>query len=229
MSDEKENMIEMPPPLDPKSNDESTNNDKEKKILDALNLSWCFGFNNKIGLLNLCVNESQKMFFVSSHIGIIYDFKNNTQKLLQGHQNNISCCTISDDKRWLITADSGPDSTIIIWDTNTCTPVQTYFNPHLDGTLSVVMTNDSKYVASIGANYPQVLAIWEWTTDSDLPICTAQLEPKYGPQTNIRFNLDNYFYIVTNSPTQTVFYEWSFDNGFVYYAPIINEQVTTPS
>jgi hypothetical protein len=34
-------------------------------------------------------------------------------------RNSISCCTVSDDKRWLVTADAGNDSTIIIWDLNT--------------------------------------------------------------------------------------------------------------
>lgn len=30
-------------------------------ILNALNLSWCFGYNKNIGLLNLCVNETKKI------------------------------------------------------------------------------------------------------------------------------------------------------------------------
>lgn len=51
------------------------------------NLSWCFGYNRQIGLVNLCVNESKKMFLASSHIGIVYDFDKNEQKLLQGHVN----------------------------------------------------------------------------------------------------------------------------------------------
>lgn len=105
-------------------------------------MSWCFGFNKHIEVLNLCVNDSKKIFEASSHIGVVYDFETNTQTLLQGHvcltllndmllnphrnfalfvffkRNTISCCTISDDKRWLVTADAGQDSTIIVWDLN---------------------------------------------------------------------------------------------------------------
>ena len=104
-------------------------------------------------------------------------------------------------------------------------PVQTYFDTHQEGTISVAITPDSKYLASLSADYPQVLAIWEWTTDSDKPLCTAELEPRFGPQINIRFNLENTFQIVTNSHHQAVFYEWSHDNGFVYFAPQLDDNV----
>ena len=70
-----------------------------------------------------------------------------------------------------------------------------------------------------------MLAIWEWTTDSDKPLCTAELDPKFGPQTNICFNLENTFQIVTNSHHQTIFYEWSHDGGFVYFAPQLDDNV----
>lgn len=88
------------------------------------------------------------------------------------------------------------------------------------------MTPDSKYLASISAQYPQVLALWEWTTDSESPVCTAELNQEYGPQSNIRFNPENTFQIVTNSFSQTIFYEWNFDQGFVYFAPLLNDTVS---
>jgi hypothetical protein len=104
-------------------------------------------------------------------------------------------------------------------------PVQTYFNTHLEGTVSVAITPDSKYLASISAQYPQVLSIWEWTTDSDVPVCTAEIDPKYGPQANIRFNLETSSQLVTNSHSQALFYEWNYENGFVYFAPKLNDEV----
>lgn len=89
----------------------------------------------------------------------------------------------------------------------------------------MAITPDSKYIASLSAQDPQVLAIWEWTSDSETPICTAQLDPDYGRQANIRFNLENTFELVTNSNNQVIFYEWNEKNGFVVFAPLLNDQV----
>ena len=42
--------------------------------------------------------------------------------------NPITCCCVSEDKRWIATADSGPDSMIVVWDSLNGTPIKTIFN-----------------------------------------------------------------------------------------------------
>lgn len=34
----------------------------------------------------------------------------------QGHANAVSCLCVSEDRRWVATADRGPDALIVVWD-----------------------------------------------------------------------------------------------------------------
>ena len=87
------------------------------------------------------------------------------------------------------------------------------------------MTHDSKFIATLSADFPQVLAVWEWTTDSETPVCTAELNRNHGLQYFVRFNPENPHQIVSNSPHQTLFYEWDAAKGIVYYAPHLDDTV----
>ncbi len=104
-------------------------------------------------------------------------------------------------------------------------PVQTYFNANQDGILAMSMTTDSKYISTLSAKLPQTLSIWEWTTESELPVCSIELSADLGLQRLIRFNTDDIFQLISNGDTLTVFFEWSPLNGVKYFAPKINDAV----
>lgn len=89
------------------------------------------------------------LFTISAHSGIIYDFEFRTQTVLQGHCNFISCCAISKDKRWIVTADAGTDSLLVVWDSHSGAPVKTLFNPHSSGLCSVDISDDALFIATL--------------------------------------------------------------------------------
>ncbi len=91
----------------------------------------------------------------------------------------------------------------------------------------MAITSDAKFIATLSASQPQVLAIWEWTTDSDAPVCAVEIGKSRDLQTNLKFNSENIFQLVSNSGTQIVFYEWSFEQGLKYYEPAIDEKVNS--
>ena len=95
----------------------------------ALNIKWVYGFSKDIinSVLNLTTPERNALFFLSSHSGVIYDFEYRSQLVLQGHCNVITCCTVSNDKRWIVTIDSGEDSILVVWDSLSGAPVKTIF------------------------------------------------------------------------------------------------------
>ncbi|GFR90714.1 WD repeat-containing protein 66 [Elysia marginata] len=138
--------------------------------------------------------------------------------------NPITCSAVSQDKRWLVTGDVGSDAMVNIWDTYTGTPIQTMFDPNPQGgVVAVALTPDSRYLATLSALPKQTLAIWDWTVDGDVPICSADLKPEYGVQHFIYFDPTDIHHVVTNSETQVIFYHWG-DGAIQYYAPPLTDQ-----
>ena len=99
----------------------------------------------------MATNDRKAIFFVSSHSGVIYDYELRNQMILQGHCNLISCCAVSKDKRWIVTADIGEDSILVVWDSFSGAPVKTLFNPHKKGVISLDISDDALFICTLGA------------------------------------------------------------------------------
>ncbi|CAF0765825.1 unnamed protein product [Adineta steineri] len=221
-------MSFAPPPDAPPypATPDQENQDEETSTAayaEILSFQWCFGFNKDLPVLNLSINKTKKIFFVSAQIGVMYDFANNRQQLLIGHRNNITSCCVSHDKRWLCTADSGRDCTIIIWDTITGLPNQTYFDV-LNGTGTVAFSTDAKYLATLSQQSPQIISIWDWTAENDKPLCALELKREYSNQHYLQFNPRQSTQLVSNSSTQVLFFEWSNDYGLICFDPDLSER-----
>lgn len=52
---------------------------------------------------------------------------------------------------------------IVIWNSRSGVPVRTIFGAHPGGVLSLDMTHDAMFIATLGAGADQSLKIWEWT------------------------------------------------------------------
>jgi WD40 repeat protein len=119
----------------------------------ALKVNWLYGFSKDLinGVQSLTHRDRNALFFLSSHSGVIYDFEHRTQVVLQGHCNQITCCSVSSDKRWIVTGDAGDDSILVVWDSLTGTPVKTIFSPHRNGVVAVDISEDASYIATLGA------------------------------------------------------------------------------
>ena len=98
---------------------------------EALSLKWAFGYDKSLpsGAQSLCDATAGRyaLFYAAAHTGVIYDCVARTQRLLQGHCNAINAIAVSQDKRFIVTADAGRDSLLVVWDSATGTPVKTLF------------------------------------------------------------------------------------------------------
>ncbi|PHJ20964.1 wd g-beta repeat protein [Cystoisospora suis] len=93
----------------------------------ALSLSWSYGYDKDliggVHSLSRADSDQKAIFFVSGTTGVIFSYgdgRPGQQTLLQGHVNAITAVAISEDKKRIVTADSGeavditPDSRFIV-------------------------------------------------------------------------------------------------------------------
>ncbi|XP_006865552.1 PREDICTED: WD repeat-containing protein 66 [Chrysochloris asiatica] len=192
-----------------------------------LTMTWAFGWNSSLPVFNLQDEQHTILLYVCAHTAIIYDVFNNSQHHLQGHANVISCLCVSEDRRWIATADKGPNCLIIIWDSFTGIPVHTLFDscPEGDGIGAIAITRDAKYLATISDGKVQKVCIWKWTLAVETPACTLNLNKEYGVQNYLTFNPTNNKELVSNSKTRAIYYSWSEEkNKLAHSAPLLTEK-----
>ncbi|XP_066056080.1 cilia- and flagella-associated protein 251 [Chamaea fasciata] len=194
------------------------------RSLYPLDLSWVFGYNSSLAVHSLMDGEDWVFLYVSSHTAVIHDILRNKQFHLQGHTNVISCLCVSENKRWVATADCGPDALIMVWDSYSGAPVRTFFESHSeDGVCAIAISQDAKYLVTISAATVQKVCVWRWTLPTEKAICSIELKPEFGHQDYVIFNPQNPHEFLSNSKTQMIFYLWD-DSGLQYGAPFLSNQ-----
>ncbi|XP_050002562.1 cilia- and flagella-associated protein 251 isoform X1 [Alexandromys fortis] len=199
---------------------------EEASKVYPLTMTWSFGWNSFLPVYYLRENQ-RVILYVCAHTAVIYSVFRNTQYHLQGHPNIISCLCVSEDRRWIATADKGPDCLIIIWDSFSGIPVHTIFDscPEGNGIRSIAITRDAKLLATISDAEIQKVCIWKWTLAVETPACTLELPKEYGSQNYLTFSPASNRELVSNSKTQAVYYSWHEEKGILAHsAPILTEK-----
>ncbi|XP_021268976.1 cilia- and flagella-associated protein 251 isoform X2 [Numida meleagris] len=193
----------------------------EKQSCHPLSLSWALGYNSSLAVHSM---EDGVLLYISAHTVVVHDILGNRQYHLQGHVNAISCLCVSEDRRWVATADRGPDPLVIVWDAFSGIPVHTIFDSHTgSGVCAIAISQDAKYLVTISAGMVQRVCVWRWTCPSESPMCEAELSPEFGFQDFVIFNPQNPYEFVSNSKTQVIFYLWG-DAGLQYSTPPLTKQ-----
>eukprot|EP00760_Papus_ankaliazontas_P016936 PhM_4_TR16952/c0_g1_i1/m.27931 len=185
----------------------------------CLQLQWVFGLNKdfKGTVHNLSDGNRKSIFYAVGHTGVIYDVDRHQQRLLQGHRNPIIASCISQDRRFVVTADAGEESLIVVWDTFTFLPVKSIPQQHRSGVLALDMSADGLYIVTVSKDKPQELCLWSWTS----PECSEpQVHAEITSQdlmTCVRFNPDHNHLVVTNGEERVLFWSW-IEGTWKYYS-----------
>nr|XP_004611219.1 unnamed protein product [Sorex araneus] len=189
-----------------------------------LTMDWAYGWNSSLPVFYIRDMVQRMLLYASGHTAVIYDVVRDRQYHLQGHPNTISCLCVSEDRRWVATADKGPECLIIVWDSYSGIPVHTIFDscPQGNGIRSIAMSHDAKFLATISDDEIQKVCIWRWTLAVETPACCLCLPAEYGLQNYITFNPRNNMELVSNSKTRAVYYFWQ-DEGetLLHSAPLL--------
>ena len=62
---------------------------------EALKPVRVFSFNHRVPIINLSDGANFRFLFVSGHLAVIYDVRNNEQHILRGHVSSIHCFLFS--------------------------------------------------------------------------------------------------------------------------------------
>ena len=119
---------------------------------------------------------------------------------------------MSHDKRWIVTADEGSESILVVWDSMAGTPVKTIFSPHPNGSIALDMTRDSLFIAvltSFSSESPQEVMIFGWTREGgEVPLFRERVKGVADPQHSVCFDVSHQLELATTGNASTTFWNW---------------------
>ncbi|EER14990.1 hypothetical protein Pmar_PMAR023313 [Perkinsus marinus ATCC 50983] len=222
---------------------------------NALTLEWNLGLNKDLTdcVFNLSTAGEKggtEVFYPTGNCGVIYDSTTGQQRLLQGHVNTISATVMGRDRQFIVTADAGRKSLLVVWDrylrppkgrarsslvlkAHNCTdtyhrrPASAPAETDDDG-------KDSQDPVEASRRLSQTMAIWDWTdTDRQEPLCSHRI-PSNDLQTMVLFNRWNVTEIASNGMRRAIFWRWDIEAAtkpsitevppaiFNCYCPVVN-------
>ncbi len=200
---------------------------QKKSFQKGMRLKWCMGLNYEMNnsVFNLTTEDKKEIFYASGHIGVIYDYENQTQKLLQGHSNKITALIYNEEKGILVTADQGESCMMIVWSESKGTPLRTFFGSGDEGVKSIDFSKDGTLILTLSFLFEdkQKIRVWNWEDyEQDNPIVNeVDISVNQLTQFNyIKWNYDDLNEFVTTGKRAIRFwkrenFEWSSYSAFV--------------
>ena len=113
----------------------------------SLALDWVFGVGDKVDSLQ--TETCDAVVYTAEHTCVIYSPSSGKMRMLQAHCNAITALATTADKSVVATADAGPGSFIVLWDTDSATPLRSISPPRHSGVLAMDFSPDGTLLATV--------------------------------------------------------------------------------
>ncbi|CAG5011460.1 unnamed protein product [Parnassius apollo] len=154
-----------------------------------MNIRWIHGYNPKVVVINLNDDGSTVAFYAAGNCAVLYNWTKNEMRILQGHRHMVTNIASDSKGKWLVTADSGPENVLIVWDSSDYFPQKTLFSPHGATSIAkVALSADAKYLLTLGYKDRAVIYWWIWSFGYDEPHASLEVHISRGAVIDMAFN-----------------------------------------
>lgn len=120
---------------------------------------------------------------------------------------------------------------LVVWDTQSATPVRTFLNPHTNGVKCMDLSSDCQYIVTLGAEDAlgemQTISLWDWLNEAaegpiiNMIVNASVLQNQYW----IKFNPENNHEIAINGAERVAFLSWQHsESKFEFYGCRVDQK-----
>ncbi|KYM76314.1 WD repeat-containing protein 66 [Atta colombica] len=192
-----------------------------EKDICPFKLRWSFGLNPEVPVINLTTKKRTLLAYACSHVAVIYDYDLKKMLPLLGHRNFVKMLSTSRNGKWLLTADSGKDNVVMIWDTEKGISICTLFNPHNNEDITAAaISPNAKQIVTVSSGKCQNVHFWLWTYGRDKPDASTPLINITERVKEITFNDECPEFALTTDH-HVLFLTWVSEKYIIIYIYII--------
>ncbi|KAI5061286.1 hypothetical protein GOP47_0023791 [Adiantum capillus-veneris] len=177
-----------------------------------LELQWVFGISSDVrgGVVDLRTGTNKSTIaYAAGHTLVTYNRSQHRQSFLQGHIHRINCLSACPKKKYIVSADCGPDAILIIWNCETEQVHSSIPQKETGGVVAIDFLKKGDGFATLsntGRNRMQTFCIWNIEATSCKLV--ASLSAFFtDAQHCLQINKDNQDEFVTNGKATVYF--WS--------------------
>lgn len=109
---------------------------------------------------------------------------------------------------------------ISTWNITKVLPVKTLFDPHNGaGVVGMAFSEDGKYLVTLGADSPQTISVWDWSSEVDTPIAITVITG--SKQVAVQVNPEDPMEIVSTGPQGVLFFTWDLKGNMEQHIPFL--------